>query len=288
MSPPTSHWPARSPRTEASPTAPAPTPGAPAPTPRPSIRVGTAGWSIPRAVADSFPAPGAHLERYSRVLPCSEINATFYRSPHPSTYARWTASTPETFRFSVKAPKSITHISALACTPAELQLFLDEARQLGGKLGPILVQLPPKLAFDPARAETFFALLRSLHTGPVALEPRHPTWFTPEADSLLNQLQIARVAADPAITPSAAHPGGHPSLLYLRLHGSPRTYYSPYTPEFLAQLAADLRQSSSPEIWCIFDNTASGAAAANALTLLQSLLTPDSQPELSSQSYLPR
>ncbi len=244
---------------------------APTPPPRLPIRIGTAGWSIPRACADSFPAPGAHLERYSRVLPCSEINATFYRSPRPSTYARWVASTPETFRFSVKAPKSITHTSALACTPAELQLFLDEAQQLGGRLGPILIQLPPKLTFEPARAETFFALLRSLHTGPVAVEPRHPTWFTPEADSLLNQLQIARVAADPAITASATHPGGHPSLLYHRLHGSPRTYYSPYTPEVLDQLATTLKQSSSPEIWCIFDNTASGAAAANALTLLQSL-----------------
>ncbi len=246
--------------------------------PSKTLRIGTAGWSIPRVLAESFPGEGAHLERYARTLPCAEINATFYRSPRPSTYARWIASVPESFRFSVKAPKAITHEAALNCTPEQLQGFLDEARTLGPRLGPILFQLPPKLAFDPARAETFFKDLRTRHTGPVALEPRHPTWFTPEADSLLMQLHIARVATDPVITPEAAHPGGSPTLVYFRLHGSPRTYYSPYTPEYLAQLAATLsrgpaRKSRTPpaEVWCIFDNTASGAAAANALTLAELL-----------------
>lgn len=240
-----------------------------------TIRLGTAGWSIPRACAAAFPGPGAHLERYARVLPCAEINATFYRSPRPSTYARWLASVPEGFRFSLKAPKSITHEAALACTPAQLRAFLDEARTLGARLGPILFQLPPKLAFDPARARTFFATLRDLYPGPAVVEPRHVSWFTPEADSLLKQLHIARAAADPPRDPSATLPGGAPSLVYFRLHGSPRTYYSSYSPAFLAALASTLLASTLPEqqqtgpseIWCIFDNTASGAGAENALTL---------------------
>ncbi len=234
------------------------------------LRIGTAGWSIPRACAEDFPGSGSHLERFARVLPCSEINSTSYRSPRPSTYGRWVAAVPEGFRFSVKAPKSITHEAALACTPAVLRAFLEEARSLGPKLGPILFQLPPKLVFDPARAQTFFATLRDLYPGPAVLEPRHASWFEPEADTLLKQLHISRAAADPARTPSAAHPGGHPALVYYRLHGSPRTYYSSYSPEFLQRLAQDItrhREAGKSETWCIFDNTASGAAAGNALLL---------------------
>ncbi len=235
------------------------------------VRIGTAGWSIPRASAHAFPGEGAHLERYARTLPCAEINATFYRSPRASTYSRWAASVPADFRFSVKAPRAITHEAALLCPPAQLQVFLDEAAQLGTHLGPILFQLPPKLAFDPGLATDFFTTLRDRYNGPAAIEPRHASWFTPDADLLLKQLQIARAAADPARVPAAAHPAGSPELVYFRLHGSPRTYYSSYEPAYLESLAATLEHHSAAgaETWCIFDNTASGAAAANANDLQQ-------------------
>ncbi len=242
-----------------------------APSVRAHLRIGTAGWSIPRACADAFPGPGSHLERYARVLPCAEINATFYRSPRPSTYGRWTISVPGDFHFSVKAPKAITHEAGLSCTSAQLEAFLNEACSLGPRLGPILFQLPPKLAFDPAVAERFFTSLRELYPGPAVVEPRHASWFEPRPDALLKQMRIARVAADPARTPTSAGPGGDPGLLYYRLHGSPRTYYSSYSAQFLEGLAEEFVRHSatrSPEIWCIFDNTASGAAAANALALL--------------------
>ncbi len=233
-----------------------------------SIRVGTAGWSIPRTSAESFPGSGSHLERYAHVFPCAEINSTFYRSSRLSTYARWAVSVPETFRFSVKAPRAITHDAALACTPAQLRVFLDEVQTLGSKLGAILFQLPPKGVLDAAVASTFFAVLRDQYAGPVALEPRHQSWFTPEVNSLLQKFRISRVATDPIRTPGAAHPGGDTGLVYYRLHGSPRPYYSAYTSEYLIDLAATLRHAAeSAATWCIFDNTASGAAAANALTL---------------------
>ena len=236
------------------------------------VRVGTAGWSIPRTSAELLPGPGSHLERYAHVLTCSEINSTFYRPSRLSTYARWAASVPESFRFSVKAPRAITHDAALACTPAQIRAFLDEVQTLGSRLGPILFQLPPKGVFDSAVAEAFFRDLRDLYAGSVVLEPRHESWFSHEADGLLREFCVSRVAADPARTPAAAQPGGDASLLYYRLHGSPRTYYSAYSPEYLRDLAATLkRASTSADIWCIFDNTASGAAAANALTLTAEL-----------------
>ena len=72
-------------------------------------RIGTAGWSIPKAVANAFPASGSHLARYAQVLNAAEINTSFYRNHRPEVYARWAAQTPDGFRFAVKLPRTITH-----------------------------------------------------------------------------------------------------------------------------------------------------------------------------------
>ncbi|WP_408901606.1 DUF72 domain-containing protein, partial [Pararoseomonas indoligenes] len=73
------------------------------------VQIGTAGWSIPKQHAGEFDADGSHLERYARRLPAVEINSSFYRPHRPATYERWAASTPESFRFSAKVPRTITH-----------------------------------------------------------------------------------------------------------------------------------------------------------------------------------
>ena len=235
-------------------------------------RIGTAGWSIPKQYAAEFPQTGTHLERYSQILSCAEINSSFYRSHRLSTWEKWAASVPDDFRFSVKAPKTITHEAKLACAPEQLQNFLAEVKGLGNKLGPILFQLPPKSAFNSSIAETFLILLRDLHSGPTVLEPRHPTWFTVEAADLLQQFQIARVAADPPPVSQADVPGGWNNLIYYRLHGSPLMYYSAYDGSYLQSLAATIKhQRESAEVWCILDNTASGAALGDALTLQRTL-----------------
>ncbi|HEX8693911.1 MAG TPA: DUF72 domain-containing protein [Longimicrobium sp.] len=238
----------------------------------PAVRVGCAGWTVPRDHAARFPGEGSHLERYARVFGAAEINSSFHRPHRRSTYERWAASTPLDFRFSVKLPKEITHKRKLVGAAEPLERFLAEAGGLGEKLGPLLVQLPPSLAFDPTTAPGFFALLRGRCGGDVVLEPRHPSWFGAEPEALLAAQRVARVAADPAPVPEAAAPGGWAGLAYFRLHGSPRTYYSAYTPDFLDALAARLRPlSRAGPAWCIFDNTAAGAAAGDALQLLRRL-----------------
>jgi uncharacterized protein YecE (DUF72 family) len=230
--------------------------------------VGTAGWSIPATQADRFPRDGSHLERYSRRFPAVEINSSFYRPHRPSTYARWAAVVPPTFRFAIKMPKEITHARRLDGAEEPLVRFLDETSALGAKRGPVLVQLPPSLAFDGQICATFFQGLRSRFLGLLACEPRHRTWFTDEVDHLLLDFQVARVAADPAVVPRAAIPGGWQGLQYFRLHGSPRMYYSAYLPAYLEGLRDRLRTSHG-EIWCIFDNTAEGAATHDALAVLR-------------------
>ena len=238
------------------------------------LHVGTAGWSIPRAHAELAPGEGAHLQRYARVLRCAEINSSFYRSHRVSTWQRWREATPGGFRFSVKFPKAVTHGAKLVVGPAALDGFFAEVAVLGDKLGPILVQLPPSLAFADCPAAEFCEALRDRTSGPVAMEPRHASWFGADAGELLAGHRIGRVAADPArSSPGKARelpePGGWPGLAYFRLHGSPRSYYSEYDEAFLERLAEKVRGLEAEEVWVIFDNTAAGHAFANAIRLQQ-------------------
>ncbi|MDB5452807.1 MAG: hypothetical protein JWO33_1385 [Caulobacteraceae bacterium] len=236
-----------------------------------ALRIGTAGWAIPRTVAERFPAEGTGLARYAARFDAVEINSTFYRPHRPQTFARWVETTPPGFRFAVKAPRAITHEARLVDAEAPLAAFAGDVAALGDKLGPLLVQLPPSLAFDAGLAERFFTVVANVWSAACVCEPRHASWFEAEADALLRAYRIGRVAADPARHPLAAEPGGDPSLAYWRLHGSPRIYYSSYDDVWLAALAAKLRVSQAAQTWCIFDNTTSGAAAANALALVETL-----------------
>ena len=240
------------------------------------MRIGTAGWSISKETAAAFPGEGRHLERYARVLNCAEINSSFHRSHRRQVYERWAAETPAGFRFSAKLPRGITHEGRLRRAREPLQRFLDEATGLGERLAVLLVQLPPSFAFEARPVTTFFELLHRLFDGAVVCEPRHASWFTPRADRALAALEVSRAAADPARWPQAARPGGwlgpegdgRGAVLYHRWHGSPRLYWSRYETDWVAGRAAQLRQwPDGADRWCVFDNTASGAAISNALEL---------------------
>ncbi len=239
----------------------------------PALRIGTAGWSIPKQHAAAFPTHGSNLERYARCLNAVEINSSFYRPHRRATYERWAASVPADFAFAVKAPRQITHELRLLGTDGALDRFLSEASGLGGKLAVLLFQFPPRFAFDAKTARDFLMELRARHDGPVAFEPRHATWFVPRAEDLLSEHAIARVAADPAVVPAAAEAGGSPGLQYFRLHGSPRVYWSDYSAERIARYGEKLRRAAAQgrTAWCIFDNTAAAAATGNALALQQLL-----------------
>ena len=137
-------------------------------------------------------------------------------------------------------------------------------------MGALLVQLPASAAFEEKTAEAFLAAFRERFEGNIAWEARHASWFAPPAVALLKRHQAASVAADPAVVPAAGVPGAHAGFAYFRLHGSPRLYYSDYPEEFLAALAARLGKTQG-EAFCIFDNTAAGAAVPNALRVRELL-----------------
>lgn len=233
-----------------------------------STVIGIAGWSIPPKHRNSADA-ASHLEGYARRFRAVEINSSFHRPHRRATYERWARSVPNEFRFSVKVPKLLTHELRLQRCRAPAARFLDEVQGLEEKLSTLLVQLPPSLEFERRPARNFFALLRAGTAAHIVCEPRHPSWFEPRVGEALERWQVSRAAADPSPAAAASTPGGDLAVVYYRLHGSPRMYYSAYDSRSLHLLCANMREHAAAGrcVWCIFDNTAAYAAWDNAVDL---------------------
>lgn len=236
----------------------------------PALHLGCAGWAITKSADMRFPSKGSHLERYARELSAVEINSSFYRPHRVTTYRRWAKSTPPSFQFAVKAPRSVTHEAGLSNVQSELARFLDEVQNLDDRLGPVLLQLPPSLVFDASSAYVTFAQLRQRFDGSVVCEPRHDSWLTPAALTALSHFRIPLVQPDPPMVKGCIPSIADRTIAYHRLHGSPRMYYSSYERGFLSRLARRITDElvCCQDVWCIFDNTAAGAAIENAFELL--------------------
>jgi uncharacterized protein YecE (DUF72 family) len=235
------------------------------------IRIGTAGWVLPSASASRFPSEGSHLERYAQVFNCVEINSSFYKDPRPDTYAKWAAATPDDFLFSVKLNKYFLQEKRLVETGDRLKQTLEGILQLQDKLGALLVQLPPSLAFEEKIAAQFMKQLRKHFSGTVVWEPRHKSWGLPHAIETLSAFQMNKVLADPEPCPTAKilRPQVE-NVRYLRLHGAPVRYRSSYTEVALQRITHrifDEPISLAEQTWVIFDNTAHAHATNNALRL---------------------
>lgn len=233
------------------------------------VHIGTAGWGIPATQVGAFATEGSQLQRYAVQMNCVEINSSFYRSHRPQTYERWAASTPPGFRFAVKLPRQISHEHRLQGGDELLARFAGEAGSLGAKWAVLLVQLPPSLRFDAGVAGHFFERVHAVFDGAVVCEPRHLSWFTPEAERFMRDNEISRAAVDPAPWAGSSEPAGWlQRACYFRWHGSPRMYWSPYEEAWLQAQARRLAElPCEGQRWCILDNTAAGAALPNAMQL---------------------
>lgn len=239
---------------------------------RQRIRIGSAGWQVPAVHRPLVGSEGSTLARYAARFDCVEVNSSFYRPHAARTWAGWAAQVPPSFRFSAKLPQAISHEARLQRCGPLLDRFRDEVSGLGRKLGGLLLQLPPSLAFEARVADTFLAMLRRRFDVGLACEPRHASWFTPAAEAVLLRHGVARVAADPAKGGDTFEPGGSTKQWrYWRLHGSPRIYFSQYEDAMLDALATRLRAGD----WVVFDNTAHGHALGDAARL-QARLAPHS------------
>jgi uncharacterized protein YecE (DUF72 family) len=232
-----------------------------------AIRIGTSGWSYAEWRGTFYPrglAAGRWLTHYATFFDTVELKASFYRLPSPEQFAKWAAQVPDGFLFAVKAPRLITHLHRLQHAAGPLADFLDAARALGGKLGPVLYQLPPTLTYDAALLDAFTAALpRKLSS---VIEFRHASWFRDETFAILEKNRVALCVSD---FPGSAVPlrvTAPPA--YLRFHGGKR-YLENYADTFLQSLAGRLRewQADGLPTFVFFNNTAGARAPANARTL---------------------
>jgi uncharacterized protein YecE (DUF72 family) len=161
------------------------------------VWIGTSGWQYRdwrgRFYPESLPVR-AWLEHYAGAFTTVESNNAFYRLPERETFEAWADRTPDDFVMAVKISRFLTHIKRLAAPTEPVERFLDSARGLGPKLGPALLQLPPRFRADPGRLRaTLDAFERDVR---IAVEFRHPSWFSAEIRSILEERGAALCLAD--------------------------------------------------------------------------------------------
>ena len=233
------------------------------------LHVGTSGYSYKEWKGAFYPErlpPAKMLEFYAARLGAVEINNTFYRLPSPALLAGWREQVPASFRFAVKATRSITHIKRLAGAESELEVLLRAASVLGESLGVLLFQLPPFQRLDLARLESF---LEQLPRGTrAAFEFRHASWRTPEVRALLRRRELASVAvdddeADAAETSADLEPTA--DYAYVRLRRSL------YADRDLDAWSQRLQSLACKDVYVFFkhEDSAAGALWAQALQRLQ-------------------
>lgn len=235
-------------------------------------RIGLAGWSeavgrygtlLPKTAGEG--ATG--LQRYAATFDFVEINSSFYRQIRPATYEKWGAEVPDDFSFAVKMHRLVTHYTRLKNTET-LKDFFASVSGLGQKLGAVLVQLPPTLSFDQEIVAPFFGALRRIYQGCAVCEPRHASWSDDGARDLLAAYDIGPVLTEIPGEGDDPLRGAAPAIpLYVRLHGTPRKYYSSYSGEDLRRLADFLAGHEKRRRYVVFDNTAGPAGVRNALEL---------------------
>ncbi|KRB43218.1 MULTISPECIES: DUF72 domain-containing protein [unclassified Terrabacter] len=269
----------------------------------PHARIGVSGWRYPSWRGDFYPKglpQRLELTYAAERMTSIEVNGSFYSLQRPSSYAAWRAAVPADVVLAVKGGRFITHLKSLRDVETPLaNFFASGVLALGAQLGPVLWQLPERLAFDRERLARFFELLprstsdaarlaaghddkladdRVLTTcdveAPVrhALEPRHESFESDEARALCAEHGVALVVADSA--------GRWPVMRdatsdfrYVRLHGESELYASGYTDASLDRWAGTCRDwlDEGHDVHVYFDNDARGHAPHDAVRLVRRL-----------------
>jgi uncharacterized protein YecE (DUF72 family) len=258
---------------------------------RQRLLVGTSGFSYPDWRGEFYPETlppkrwlGFYAERFNSV----EINLTFYRPASAATLTRWRECTPNAFAFAFKASRVITHDKKLIDCRPELETFARQLAPMGGRLACALFQLPPSLKAAPERLSAFLdatsEVFESAKFRPhLALEFRHPSWYSEETLALLRRHDWTVVvhdmmkaggwaAADETLSVGettwrfADFLGREAPFLYLRFHGPTGCYQGEYGIERLKRWAplARLARRRDVLVLAFFNNTMAAAAPRDA------------------------
>jgi uncharacterized protein YecE (DUF72 family) len=238
------------------------------------VYIGTSGWVYSDWQERFYPAELPSKERlsfYARNFGTTEVNYSFYHIPRPATYRNWAAQVPEKFLFAVKAHRSITHIRRLKNAFDVWQEFLENALELGAKLGPILLQLPPSFRADPSLLENLLSGIRKKVPMPklrVAIEFRHASWFEPGILDIMRANGACLVMAHSDRYPLAPNEATA-DFVYIRLHGPGQMFASTYSLKELASWARTIRlwAKKGKTVFVYFNNDFHAGAVENAKAL---------------------
>lgn len=238
------------------------------------VLIGTSGWTYPswrgRFYPDELPSR-RYLEFYAHRFPTTEVNYSFYHLPRPETYAKWAAQVPQSFVFAVKASRLITHTKRLLEVEVPWRTFVGNARSLGTRLGPILLQFPASFRCEPERLAEFLRMTRresADHPGlRLVFEFRHESWFIDKTYRLLRRYGAALCIAD-----SPGYPRRDvltTDFVYLRFHGRTELFASCYSAAELEEEARNIERylNGGVDVFVYFNNDAQGHAVDNAGTL---------------------
>ncbi len=255
------------------------------------IILGTSGWSY-KEWEGSFYMKGEKrkLRAYSRIFNTVEIDSTWYRYPSKGMVMGWLRYTPSDFVFTAKLPKVITHEKVLGLkgdVRSDLESFLElmEPLQLNGKLGCLLIQLPPSYIYNPDSLESFFEMLQPQFR--FAIEFRHLSWMREETWRLLQKHNVAYTNVDEPLLPPEVHLTT--DFAYFRWHGKgERPWFNyRYKKEELEPWIPKVKETSKQvkRVHGYFNNHFHGYAPENCLSLIERLHSLTS-PQAEAQARL--
>lgn len=202
------------------------------------------------------------FEYYSQHFRTLELNVTFYRFPQLSFLANWYQISPADFKFSVKAPRLITHYKQFNDTAQLLADFYGTVQEgLAEKLGPVLFQLPPRMAYSDERLQRILDSLDPAFRN--VLEFRHPSWWEGHVYQELARRGVAFCGQSHPQLPDDVV--ANANVLYYRFHGVPELYKSPYSENYLQQVVTQVEATQQVrEAYLYFNNDIDASAIGNA------------------------
>jgi uncharacterized protein YecE (DUF72 family) len=234
------------------------------------VVVGTSGWQYRDWRGPLYPPDLPQrdwLAYYAGQYATVENNSTFYRLPARDTFADWQARTPGDFVMTVKASRYLTHVKRLRDPEEPVAKLMAAATGLGGRLGAVLLQLPPNLTADPGRLAACLAAFGPYRGTRLAVEPRHPSWWTEEVRQVLAEHGAALCWADQLgrpVTPLWRTAGWG----YLRFHQGAAQPWPRYGQRALRSWLDRVAETWPDEatVYVYFNNDPGGAAVADSVT----------------------
>lgn len=243
-----------------------------------SIYIGTSGWHYDDWTELFYPddiTGYRELTYHAQHFNTVENNSSFYRIAGENTYKTWSRMTPDTYKFSMKLNKLITHTHKLEINDEvreKVRYILDTTQVLGEKLGVMLIQLPASFKYDLAKLDTFLEFFTAevhnkLHVFDIAIELRNKYWFTDDLYALLKKYNVALVVGQSSRWPEVRQVTA--DIAYIRMHGPEKLFASSYSDEQLGEWAEYIHSlpKSVKRVYVYFNNDFHGYALENAKQL---------------------